>query len=416
MKLNSLAACIVLCASSFAHAADQAFLDGQLEHRRAFTTNDRGEDGVKFSCGPERLAEIERQMRAYFDLLGIAPALFAQSRGRDGDALVFHLTTPASDVSTLDLRFRPELDIRDELISLPAAGGKLRTVLTVSEKEIVLALMQHGRLSEFSGAQCSFESFRDQVGIRQNTVAWAETLEWHWPDGRRARWNDKIWKNGTPRAGVSIARAVGDAFINQKKYSIGCYTASKLVMLQGVLDYYARVKHSPAELAQVEQRLLAGDHDPLVRVEPRAVWSFEDDFEARELWQGGKLLEMRYNIPPKNFVPGDWAYLRNTDPVSYQKTGYEGSNAIYLGRGQFDDYYNDHGHTYLFREKIDEVYQWRNQVFSRSRDLAKVRPMSENELEKLTTTPDKGGLLMDMRLFFQPSPAVTAVTDAAAQR
>ncbi|MES2148690.1 MAG: hypothetical protein V4508_02750 [Pseudomonadota bacterium] len=404
LKFPALALCLLMFVLGQARAADQGFTDERAEHRRTYTNNDHGEDGVKFSCGPERLAQIAAKMRAYLDRLGIAPALYEQHAGRDGADLIFHLATPADDVATLDLRFRPEMEIRDELITLPAAGARQVTVLTVSEKEIVLALLQHGRLSEFAGEQCEFQAFRDQVGIRQNTVAWAETLEWVWPDGGRARWNTRLWKNGTPRPGVSISRAVGDAFLNQKKYAIGCYTASKLVMLQGVLDYYARVKHSPGELARVEQRLLANDRDPLVRIEPRALWAFEEGFEASELWQRGKLFEMRYNIPSRNFVPGDWAYLLNTDATTYQKTGYEGSNAIYLGRGLFDDYYNDHNHAYQFREKLDEVYQWRHHVFSRSRDVAKLRPMTESEVEKLTATPQQGGLLIDVRVFFQPSP------------
>lgn len=127
--------------------------------------------------------------------------------------------------------------------------------------------------------------------------------------------------DGTPT--VPLDDALLDAFTQQAKYAIGCYTASKLTYAHGVLDYYARVLEHPAKAA-------------LVR-----------------------------GVPPRHFVPGDWAYLLNTDPVTYEKTGYEGSNAIYLGRGRFDDYYDDHNHSYTFEEKLDEVYQWRNGVFSR---------------------------------------------------
>ncbi len=252
-----------------------------------------------------------------------------------------------------------------------------------------MSLLQHGRLTEFAGSQCSLQVFRDHVGIRQNIVAWAENIEWNWPDGKRAQWNKRYWKKGTPLPGVSASKAVKEAFLNQEKYSIGCYTATKLVMIHGVLDYYARIKKSPTDLAEIERRLMANDSDPLVRIEPRAVWAFEEDFDASELWQKGKLLEMRYNIPARNFVPGDWGYLLNTDPITAKKIGYEGSNAIYLGRGKFDDYYNDHNHSYLFREKLDEVYQWRNKVFSRRRDMAKVHPLTERDIEKLEAIPKK---------------------------
>ncbi|MES2237028.1 MAG: hypothetical protein V4500_04640 [Pseudomonadota bacterium] len=385
-----------------AHAANPDFLADKIKHRQALTNNDHSEEGIKFSCGKEQLQDVEREMLAYLNQLGIPPALVNHKLSPNAKNAIFQLTTPPDDISTVDLRFRPEMEISDQLISLPSRHGKPTTVLTVSEKEIVLSLMQHGRLTEFSGDQCSFQVFRDHVGIRQNIVAWAENIEWNWPEGKRARWNKRYWKKGTPLPDVSMSKAVADAFLNQEKYSIGCYTATKLVMIHGVLDYYARIKNSPAGLTEIEQRLMADDNDPLVRIEPRAVWAFEEDFDASELWQKGKLLEMRYNIPARNFVPGDWGYILNTDPITAKKIGYEGSNAIYLGRGKFDDYYNDHNHSYLFREKLDEVYQWRNKVFSRRRDIAKVRPLTERDIEKLEATPEKGGLVMDMRVYFPP--------------
>lgn len=390
------------CYACNAHAASPDFLAEKTRHRQALTSNDHGEEGVKFSCGKEQLQDVEREMLAYLNRLGIPPALVNHKLSPNAENVIFQLATPPGDVSTIDLRYRPEMEISDQLISLPSRRGKPTTVLTVSEKEIVLSLMQHGRLSEFSGDQCSFQVFRDHVGIRQNIVAWAENIEWNWPDGKRARWNTRYWHKGTPLPGISISKAIADVFLNQEKYSIGCYTATKLVMIHGVLDYYARIKKNPADSAEIERRLMAVDNDPLVRIEPRAVWAFEEDFDASELWQKGKLLEMRYNIPARNFVPGDWGYILNTDPITARKIGYEGSNAIYLGRGKFDDYYNDHNHSYLFREKLDEVYQWRNKVFSRRRDIAKVHPLTERDIEKLEATPEKGGLIMDMRVYFPP--------------
>jgi len=108
-------------------------------------------------------------------------------------------------------------------------------------------------------------------------------------------------------------------------------------------------------------------------------------------------------------VPGDWSYFLNTDKRTYEKTGYEGSNALYLGRNRFDDYYNDNNHHYSYREKLAEVYQWRNNVFSRSHDWAKIKPISSDLLEKLGSTPEQGGLLMAYRVVpyyfgFEPLP------------
>ena len=107
---------------------------------------------------------------------------------------------------------------------------------------------------------------------------------------------------------------------------------------------------------------------------------------------------METGVPPGHFVPGDWAYFLNTDPITYEKTGYEGSNAIYLGGNRFDDFYNDHDHSYTYEEKLDEVYQWRHEVFSRSRDADKVRPLTPKQLQDLSRSPSNGGLQLDYRV------------------
>lgn len=337
-------------------------------------------------------------MDAYLASLGIAPGLVVKKSDRSGGTLVYTLSTPQGDFDTLSLKDRPELKIRDEVVRLPGQHGRARKVQTVSRKEIVLALMQRGRLTEFQGRNCAVAALRDHVGIRQNTVAWAENLNWVWPDGETAEWNGKYWRRGTPRAGFPLHEAVNDAFRNQSRYSVGCYTATKLVMLQGVLDYYRRVKKDPTQLKRIEDRLLA-DREPLLSIEPGKMWAFEADFDPKTLNRPGKILTIQYGVAPRNFVPGDWVYLLNPDPVSSKKTGYEGSNAIYLGRNRFADYYNDHSHSYTYRQKLDEVFQWRNGVFSRSRDAARIKPLSEQDVERLGAPPAQGGIVTDLRVF-----------------
>ncbi|MDO9067681.1 MAG: hypothetical protein Q7W05_04410, partial [Deltaproteobacteria bacterium] len=278
--------------------------------------------------------------------------------------------------------------------------GKEKKVHTASKKEILLALLQHGRLTEFKDTACDVKALTDHVGIRQNIAAWAENIKWVWPDGRPAKWNKKYWKRGTPKPGFPLHEAINDVFINQNQYSIGCYTATKLVMIQGVLDYYRRIKKDPVQQKLLENRLSIDiDKEPLVDIEPGKMWDFEKDFDPQELNHPGKLLKIEYGAAPKNFVPGDWIYFLNTDPITYKKTGYEGSNAIYLGRNKFDDYYNDNDHSYTYQQKMDEVYQWRNGVFSRPRDFAKIKPLAPQDIERLSKTPAEGGILTDIRVF-----------------
>lgn len=356
------------------------------------------DEGIRFTCAPDNLGSIKADMDRYLTSLGIAPDLVVEKLDQINGILVFTLNTPKDDFDTLRIKDRPEFAIRDSVIHLPDRNGKTRKVATVSKKEILLALLQHGRLTEFSAESCNIDALKELVGIRQNIVAWSENLNWVWPDGGAAKWNTRYWHRGTPLPGVPLHAAFGDAFKNQSKYSIGCYTATKLVFVQGVLDYYRRVKNNPDRLKQVEARLVL-DHDPLVNVEPGKMWSFEKDFDPGEFARPGKILHIQYGVSPKNFVPGDWIYLLNNDPVSANKTGYEGSNAIYLGRNKFDDYYNDNRHSYTYEQKLDEVYQWRNGVFNRSRDAAKIHPLSGKDIEQLGKPPSEGGITMDFRVF-----------------
>ncbi len=350
---------------------------------------------VVFRC-PGQLAELQQQTTAYLRTLGIKPEQVASKEDAQSGELAFALTTPPQDTRTLDLFQRPEYALRTERVRLPGAGGKVRTVATVSKKEIMLALLQHGRTTLFKEQACSVEALSNHVGVRQNIVAWAEQLHMRWPNGGKAKWNERYWNLGTPKPGVSVHDAVMDVFLHQDKYLLGCYTVAKLVVVQGTLDYYHRVKHDAARTRRVEQALLA-DGDPLVGIEPGSMWSFEPDYDAQEMAHKGKLLKLHTAVAVGNFIPGDWGYILNTDPVSGQKTGYEGSNAIYLGRNLMSDYYDDHDHSYTYEEKLDEVYQWRNGVFSRSRDAHKIKPLSAGEMALLANTPAYGGLQMDIR-------------------
>ena len=355
------------------------------------------DEGIRFSCKAGQLAKVEAAMDAYLASLEIAPDLLVKKMQLDKGRLLYTLNTPPNDTNTLDFSKRPEFKLAEELVNLPQQDGSNKIIYTVSKKEIVLALLQHGRLTQFRDKACDIAALQDNVAIRQNTVAWAQHLTWVWPDGERAEWNEKYWHRGTPKPGVALSVALNDVFMNQDKYAIGCYTATKLVVVQGILDYYSRIKKSPSQLKLVEDRLMH-DKDPLVGIEPARAWDFEKDFDPHDLDHPGKLLKVKEGVRPMNFVPGDWAYFLNTDPVSYEKTGYEGSNAIYLGRNKFDDYYDDNNHSYSYYQKLDEVYQWRNGVFSRSRDFAKIKPLSPQDVERLSKRPAEGGLLKSIRI------------------
>ncbi|MEI6655239.1 MAG: hypothetical protein WCP45_10755 [Verrucomicrobiota bacterium] len=352
--------------------------------------------GVQFIGTEDAHAKILEEMNELFVSLNIKPGLAAATAYPKSNSLIFTLTTPPGETKTLDLAKRPEFDIKDDWVKLPTAKGPLRSVSTVSKKEIVLALMQHGRTTVFAGENCNMESFKDHVGIRQNIVAWVQYLEWRWPNGGAASWNKVYWNRGTPVPGHALPTVFRDAFLHQKLYVIGCYTATKLSMVHGVLDYYSRIKQDGKTLARIEAALMA-DGEPLTYIEPAKMWFFEDDYPGEDRAREGKLVCLIEEVASDNFIPGDWAYFLNPDPITCQKTGYEGSNSIYLGRDKFDDYYNEHDHSYSFRQKLDEVYQWRNHVFNRKRDRAKIKPLDENQFKSLTNDPAQGGVIFKYR-------------------
>ena len=356
------------------------------------------DSGIRFSCKPSQIEYLESAMDSYLASLAISPDLIVKSSNPAIGTLVYTLNTPRNDASTLNLIDNPALRIKDETVSLPARQGKWKRIQTVSKKEIVLALLQHGRLTEFKDGACDLAALKDHVGIRQNIAAWTENLNWNWPDGSTAKWNMKYWDRGTPKPAFPMHQALNDVFMNQSKYSFGCYTATKLVTIQGVLDYYRRIKKDPLQLELLESRL-AVNKEPLVDIEPGKMWDFEKDFDPREFNRPGKLLKIEYGIASKNFIPGDWVYFLNTDPITSRKIGYEGSTAIYLGRNRFSDYYNDHHHAYTYGQKVNEVFQWRNGVFSRIRDAAKAKPLTPQDIENLSRTPAEGGILTDIRVF-----------------
>ncbi len=354
-----------------------------------------GPEGLRFECAPDQRGRLRTEVAAWFAAEGIAPGWYRVTER--ANSLVYTLATPPSDTDTLGLKAQPRYAIADTTVTLPGRRGHERTMKTASRREILLALMQHGRLSSFAGSGCGLDALREQVEIRQNVVAWAKDLSWVWPNGAHARWNDRYWRHGSPRPDVPIHDAVQDAFAHPRRYAIGCYTATRLTLVQAVLDYYRRVRNDPDDLRRVEARLMA-DGEPLRHIEPGRMWDFEKDFDPGDDELPGKLADIQYGVAPGNFVPGDWVYFLNTDPKSAAETGYEGSNAIYLGGGRFDDYYDDNGHSYTFHEKLDEVYQWRYDFAGRSHEGTRHHPLTDDAFRRLELPPAKGGLVMDLRV------------------
>lgn len=348
--------------------------------------------GLIFECGADKRNQLKNELNAYQQELGIDASVY--DLHESGTRLRLSLKDP-SVYGTLYLRWDPKYNITEERISLPTAKG-LAEIETVSKKEILLALMHYGRETVFAGNACHIDALKEHVQIRQMIVAWSEHLHWSFPDGSSAQWNQQYWDQGNLKPGASLDKAMRDFFIQPDKCSIGCYTATKIVIIQGILDYFRRIKQDDAMADAIIKRLKSDD-DVLVGIEPGAMWSFQKPINPEEQKRLGKLLKIQAQVAPMNFIPGDWVYFVNTDKDSSEKDGYEGSNSIYMGRASFDDFYNDNEHHYLYNEKIQNIYNWRNGVFSRSRHFQRMQTLSAEQVHQFGLSPEEGGFLVKNR-------------------
>jgi hypothetical protein len=354
-------------------------------------TTNAPEDGVQFICEKVQRTQIKSDMQALLKRNFLASKHINVFEDDDNHKLRFTLNTPDEDTNTLDLIHRPEYWIYDEKLKINTHS---KTIPSVSFKEILLSLMQHGRLTQFSGEACTVNALQSHIKLRQNIVAHSEKLNFDWPDGGDAKWNKAYWNRSIPKEKNKLYVALKDAFTFPRKYSLGCYTATKLTYAFTILDYY---KKQDKRIFNQVLTIALNDGHPLENVEPPAMWSFEEDFDGTQAGIAGKFLYIKKGVAHRNFVPGDWVYFVNTDASTMHKVGYEGSNSIYLGKGRFVDFYNDAEHSFTFEQKLDEVYQWRNGVFSQSKDFEKVETLSKEKLDLLSRSPADGGVLMDFR-------------------
>ncbi len=379
--------------------------------------------GIRFDCSPQERMHLQHAVQSYVHSLGATDFVDAKEHSSG----TFSLTLKPQYIygNTLTFFTNPIFSIAPQKTPLLHSNGSTKMVHTVSEKETLLTLLAPGRLTLFKSQTtpwqmagvpnvvggCDPHALKEHIQLRQMVSAWSQKLSWGWPDGGSAQWNARYWNKGTPilpskNPAQHLVHSVRDMFIAQHRYSIGCYTAAKMVYVQAYLDYYARINPQPKKLQAVYERLMTPDQEPLVDIEPQKMWYFESDYAPKSHLpeHSGKLLVLQEGVSWSSFVPGDWAYMRNTDPATQEKTGYEGSNAIYLGGNLFDDFYNDHAHGYPFERKLDEVYQWRNQVFSRSQHAHKITPLTDAQKDTLKYAPSEGGLLESYRAVpFVPS-------------
>lgn len=165
-------------------------------------------------------------------------------------------------------------------------------------------------------------------------------------------------------------------------YDFSCYRASEYVILLGIALELR--EHHPALFEQLQQTC---------RVHAIRSGQFHEVF----LTEYGTLQDP---LPAHYYVPGDRLWFRNPDARSSDIEGYEGSWVIYMGAGQFSNFW-ERSRPYTLEAKCLEIFHWRDGVHRDARgELCMDEARVARAVELTRQDPVATGLALDrmMRL------------------
>ena len=169
------------------------------------------------------------------------------------------------------------------------------------------------------------------------------------------------------------------------RYAFSCYRATEYVLLLGLAE----------ELQQANPPLYATLEALWQR---RAIVSAE--FHEVFLRETGSLDQP---LPPRYYVPGDRVWFRNPDEASADAAGFEGSWVIYLGGGQFGNFWQK-DQPFDFETKCLEVYHWRDGLWHNAEGEARMDEALVAAAVARTRgdPPEMGRILARMQRFRDP--------------
>lgn len=373
----------------------------RLEAAKPRETTSPGDSwGIVFSGSAGDLARVREDMQGLLSAMGWTASQVCARTAADGASVCYSLNSSPADTDTFALSRRSDLGLATEAVAFTDRHGQTKSLALVSQKEILAAMLQRGRSFTFAGPNCSVDKLREHLAIRQNVVFWGFRTTWRHPEFNPYRYNrDVYWEemqgdDWQVKPGVRHSEAVADAFVGQYSYEIGCTSACRFIVAQGIFDYYQRIKQDKRRLLHIEASL--DSRRPFRDMAP----------PAERLGTGivqGLMLERHVRVPWNHWVPGDWGWIKNTDEKSSREFGSEGSNIIYAGGGVFVNYYPERPVKNL-DQLIKRVYGW-----SVGLDEEEVA-LDEALAQTLRKDPRDGGMLRDVRdfpkLFTAPSNAM----------
>ncbi len=241
----------------------------------------------------------------------------------------------------------PQHDTQQLAARLAAAGGDAPDDETALEREIVCAMLAAPHGFEYP----NHDEFAAAIRIRRNIATAARKTALCF-DTRSAERPEDCW---TYHEDTGFTLIPGQALIPSLKkatqpeltgkcYSFSCYRATEYVILLGIAE--ALQDFNPELLAQLQRQW-----------ETRAIMSgrFHDVF----LHEYGS---MDAPLPMQYYIPGDRVWFRNPDPHSSDASGYEGSWVIYMGSGEFTNFWK-RDEPYTLTDKCLELYHWRHAAY-----------------------------------------------------
>lgn len=231
------------------------------------------------------------------------------------------------------------------------------------EREILLCMLS----SPIEFTFPSFQEFQAAVHVRRNIVQGARrtTLAFDTASAERPAdyWQYCEGRGFTLLPGASLQIAIEKATQPEPgglPFSFSCYRATEYVILLGIAKELAVC--NPSLLTKIERH-----------------WGVAAVMSAK--FHDAFLVEYgseNQPIPMKFYVPGDRVWFRNPDPMSSDIAGYEGSWVVYLGNGQFTDFWKS-GNTFTLESKCIELYHWRSGAWQ---DAHGVWSMDEATVER----------------------------------
>ena len=215
------------------------------------------------------------------------------------------------------------------------------------QREIALALLASPVPQNFPSAQEFLAAVRMRVHLVQ--AARRTVLNFGTSQAERPEHNWHFYEDRgfVVRPGCDLVQALEDATQpgeHGQRYSFSCYRASEYLMLLAIAK--EAKEHNPALYAQLQTQW-----------ESRAIKSAEfHEVFLRELGS------QEHPLPPQYWVPGDRTWFRNPDGFSSDASGYEGSWVIYLGNGEFSNFWKWQ-QPFTFTSKCVEIFHWRHATF-----------------------------------------------------